>query len=117
MIIILCNNFFLQNKIKHIHTLILKWIRNENCTKCNNKLSIVCSTCKGNGGLKLFNKKTSIEDCIYDVSIKCKEKSIPLSIILKSKGSLIVNEHNFKVWIIFSQIFLVTFWLQNFKKK
>ena len=60
-------------------------------------MSIICSTCNGIGGLKLFNKQTSILDCIYDVSVKCKEKTIPLSIILKSKGSSIVNETNTKV--------------------
>ena len=67
------------------------------CSKCQNKLSIICSTCKGNGSLRLYRKKTFVEDCIYDVSVKCKEKSIPLSIILKSKGSLIVDETNNKV--------------------
>lgn len=64
----------------------------ESCSKCQNKLSIICSTCKGIGELRLYNRKTSFQDCIYDVSVKCKEKSIPLSIILKSKGSLIVDE-------------------------
>ena len=48
-----------------------------------------CNVCNGNGKLNRFTRDTLIEDCIYDVRVKCSHKSVPLKSILKNKGNLI----------------------------
>ena len=65
------------------------------------KTPIICKVCQGTGKLKFLKKNTSLEDCIYDVRIKCKQKSIPLKNILKNKGNLIINQTNNKKVILF----------------
>lgn len=68
-----------------------------NCNACNNNLFIQCHSCKGFGQLKYLKYKATVKKCIDDVIINCKDDSIPLKVILKSKGTIIVNETKSKL--------------------
>ena len=59
--------------------------------------NVVCNVCHGHGKLNQFKRQTVVEDCIYDVRVKCNHKALPLKCILKNKGNLIVNQTNKKL--------------------
>lgn len=60
-----------------------------------------CNLCNGSGKLKKYKRKTLVQDCIYDVWVKCKDKVIPLKQLLQSRGNVIIKESdNKKVNII-----------------
>lgn len=52
----------------------------------------MCGLCNGAGKLNKHKRETRVQDCIYDIWIKCKEKSIPLKVLLDSIGSLILKQ-------------------------
>lgn len=58
----------------------------------NGSYRMKCNLCNGNGKLNRFKRDTLVEDCIYDVRVKCTHKSVPLKSIIKNKGNLIVNQ-------------------------
>lgn len=68
-----------------------------------------CETCNGTGEIDLVDKKDSklgpdlgcgsssckeskVNDCLYDVFVKCDDAAIPLRILTKSKGTVILNQ-------------------------
>ena len=77
----MCSNYF-QNDLKE----------NINCNQCNNSQLVECQTCKGLGQIKYIKYKTDKNHYIDDVIINCKDNSLPLKVILKGKGSILVNQ-------------------------
>ena len=77
------------------------------CTKCDGRSVVVCSTCNGFGSVASYAKWTLFEECIDDVAIINKQlpnmrhsggaavaSSLPLKLLLDSKGTLLVDETN-----------------------
>jgi hypothetical protein len=58
---------------------------------------MICNVCNGSGKLNEFKRNTLVEDCIYDVRVKCSHNDVPLKCILKNKGNLIVSQTKKKV--------------------
>jgi len=82
----MCNNYF-QNELKS----------DNNCNHCNNSQLVECQTCKCLGQIKYIRYKTDKNHYIDDVIINCKDNSVPLKVILKGKGSVLVNQTMKKV--------------------
>lgn len=58
---------------------------------------VTCNVCDGTGKLNQFKKIILVEDCLYDVRVKCNQKEVPLKNILKNKGNLIVDQTSKKL--------------------
>ena len=61
----------------------------------------MCELCKGCGDVKCFKGKTTIKESIDDVIVNCKDNTIPLNIILKSRGTILVDQTKQKVIFVF----------------
>lgn len=65
---------------------------NDKCKTCHNKRFVVCDLCKGCGEINCYKGKITKTEPIEDFVINCKDNSIPLMVICKGKGTVIVDQ-------------------------
>lgn len=65
---------------------------NDKCKTCSNKRVVICDLCKGCGELMCYKGKKAVTEPIEDIFISCKDNSIPLMVLCKGKGAVLVDQ-------------------------
>lgn len=53
---------------------------------------MICDLCKGCGKLICYKEKKAVTEPIEDIFISCKDSSIPLMVLCKGKGAVLVDQ-------------------------